>query len=114
MCQVNVTCPECGTINRNLYLDETEGSFECETCGCSSVVPGYRNRAITVCPECGCTEFDFRTLGDRKWRAACRDCGHEMTVVDYYYVETGGRLKHPVYKRSGISRLMEPERRCVV
>lgn len=26
-------CPQCGHINRNLYLEETEGWMECEKCG---------------------------------------------------------------------------------
>ena len=25
-------CPVCGTVNRSLYLDETEGWMECEHC----------------------------------------------------------------------------------
>lgn len=28
----NVKCPLCGTENKNLYLDETNGWFECERC----------------------------------------------------------------------------------
>ena len=28
----NVKCPLCGTENKNLYLDETNGWFECECC----------------------------------------------------------------------------------
>ena len=26
-------CPPCGRWNYNLYLEETEGRFECEKCG---------------------------------------------------------------------------------
>ena len=26
-------CPICGTLNRNLNLDETDGWMECEACG---------------------------------------------------------------------------------
>ncbi len=29
----DVTCPICGTINHNLYLEETQGWMECENCG---------------------------------------------------------------------------------
>ena len=29
----NAECPFCGHINTNLYLEETEGFFECEACG---------------------------------------------------------------------------------
>ena len=28
----DVICPECGHINKNLYLDETNGWMECEKC----------------------------------------------------------------------------------
>lgn len=33
MKKTNVKCPLCGTINRNLYLEETDGWMECERCG---------------------------------------------------------------------------------
>lgn len=33
MRQTDVTCPVCGTVNRNLYLWETNGWYECEYCG---------------------------------------------------------------------------------
>ncbi len=29
----NASCPCCGHMNKNLYLEETEGVFECEACG---------------------------------------------------------------------------------
>lgn len=29
----NVTCPVCGRVNYNLYLDDTEGWMECDCCG---------------------------------------------------------------------------------
>lgn len=28
----DVKCPICGTINQNLYLEETDGWMECEHC----------------------------------------------------------------------------------
>ena len=28
----DVKCPICGTINHNLYLEETDGGMECEHC----------------------------------------------------------------------------------
>ena len=44
----DVKCPECGTMNYSLYLEETEGFMECSCCGCTvqlqreraSVLPG--------------------------------------------------------------------------
>ena len=32
----DVACPICGRVNRRLYLEETEGWMECESCGTSS------------------------------------------------------------------------------
>ncbi|MCD8099389.1 MAG: translation initiation factor 2 [Oscillospiraceae bacterium] len=28
----DIKCPLCGTVNKNLYLDETNGWMECEHC----------------------------------------------------------------------------------
>ena len=32
MDMADAVCPACGTINRNLFLRETDGWFECEYC----------------------------------------------------------------------------------
>ena len=32
MKQYDAKCPLCGTLNRGLYLDETDGWMECEHC----------------------------------------------------------------------------------
>lgn len=32
MKQFNVICPQCGTVNKGLYLEETDGWMECEKC----------------------------------------------------------------------------------
>lgn len=32
MKEYDVKCPVCGTENRNLYLEETNGYMECEKC----------------------------------------------------------------------------------
>ncbi len=36
----DVKCPECGTINKSLFLEETEGHYECERCGYCGTVEG--------------------------------------------------------------------------
>ena len=41
MRKFNAICPVCGRMNRQLYLEETYGSFECEDCGTVSVRPAY-------------------------------------------------------------------------
>ena len=33
MKMTDVACPICGTVNHDLYLEETDGWMECETCG---------------------------------------------------------------------------------
>lgn len=32
MKRYDVKCPVCGTVNKELYLDETDGWMECEHC----------------------------------------------------------------------------------
>lgn len=32
---IDVKCPECGTMNYSLYLEETGGFMECSCCGCT-------------------------------------------------------------------------------
>ena len=41
MRKFNAICPVCGRMNRQLFLEETYGSFECEDCGTVSVRPAY-------------------------------------------------------------------------
>ena len=33
MNRYHVNCPYCGHWNENLFLEETDGTFECEACG---------------------------------------------------------------------------------
>ena len=35
------SCPYCGQRNENLYLDETDGLFECERCGLVTRIVKY-------------------------------------------------------------------------
>ena len=37
-----VKCPVCGTLNKSLFLEETEGTYECEWCGHTGQISGYR------------------------------------------------------------------------
>ena len=37
-----VKCPICGTLNQSLFLEETEGTYECELCGHIGQISGYR------------------------------------------------------------------------
>ena len=32
MKRYDVRCPACGAVNRSLFLEETDGLFECEKC----------------------------------------------------------------------------------
>ena len=42
----DVKCPECGTINTILLLDETEGFYECANFVHCGTVEGYRRIII--------------------------------------------------------------------
>lgn len=35
----DVKCPVCGTVNESLFLEETEGHYECGKCGHKGIVP---------------------------------------------------------------------------
>ena len=37
----DVKCPACGTVNKSLFLEETEGKYECESCGYCGRIQGY-------------------------------------------------------------------------
>ena len=41
MKQYDAKCPLCGTLNRGLYLDETDGWMECEHCHETARVQEY-------------------------------------------------------------------------
>ena len=41
MKKTDVTCPICGKMNRDLYLEETDGWMECECCGNAVQVMDY-------------------------------------------------------------------------
>lgn len=43
-------CPLCGTLNRNLYLQETNGLYECENCGhiIHTTYPGFGRNISSV------------------------------------------------------------------
>ena len=43
-------CPLCGTLNRNLYLQETNGLYECEKCGhvIHTTYPGFGRNISSV------------------------------------------------------------------
>ena len=38
-----VKCPICGTLNKSLFLEETEGKYECEWCVHTGLINGYRH-----------------------------------------------------------------------
>ena len=53
----DIKCPKCGTVNHRLFLQETEGMFECEECGTTScvialkplkVIPYYTRRQLAA------------------------------------------------------------------
>lgn len=44
----DLRCPICGTVNRGLYLEETDGWMECEKCG--NVTQSMEHRQIVLIP----------------------------------------------------------------
>lgn len=48
----DVRCPECGTINYSLYLEETDGWMECEHCGCSAHLLKAKTDDLTDAENC--------------------------------------------------------------
>lgn len=48
----DVRCPECGTINYGLFLEETEGWMECENCGCTAHLLKAKTTDLTDAGNC--------------------------------------------------------------
>ena len=44
----DLRCPICGTVNRGLYLEETDGWMECEKCG--NVTQSMEHRQTVLRP----------------------------------------------------------------
>ncbi len=47
MKRYDVRCPACGAVNRSLFLEETDGLFECEKC---STLTQYSFSDRTILP----------------------------------------------------------------
>ena len=45
---IDVKCPVCGTVNHNLYLEETEGWMECEKCGEVTQVSKHFEKRVKI------------------------------------------------------------------
>ena len=54
---VDVKCPICGTINKSLDLEETDGWMECESCG--DAINKQMHKRVPVCPACRYVSFAF-------------------------------------------------------
>ena len=48
MMSYDLRCPVCGTVNRGLYLEETDGWMECEKCG--NVTQSMEHRQTVLIP----------------------------------------------------------------
>ena len=49
--QYNVKCPICGTVNKNLYLKETDGWFVCEHCQNEQRAAEYTKPPLILIPR---------------------------------------------------------------
>lgn len=48
-------CPVCGKLNKDMYLEETEGRFVCDKCGSEIEIPRFKKpKRIPI--------YDSRTL----------------------------------------------------
>lgn len=45
----DVICPFCGSVNRELFLDETDGVMECEGCGQVVKVVEFEGQKTPIC-----------------------------------------------------------------
>ena len=63
----DLRCPICGTVNRGLYLEETDGWMECEKCG--NVTQSMEHRQTVLIPLILKTS-DIREREDQKWMNA--------------------------------------------
>ena len=50
MKQYDVKCPICGTVNKGLFLDETEGWMECEYCHTVTMSGKYAQQHLVRIP----------------------------------------------------------------
>lgn len=50
MKQYDVKCPICGTVNKGLFLDETEGWMECEHCHTVTMSGKYAQQHLVCIP----------------------------------------------------------------
>ena len=50
MKKYDVKCPFCGTVNKNLFLDETHGWMICEKCQRDSISYSYMMKGLTKIP----------------------------------------------------------------
>ncbi len=48
MKKYDVVCPLCGHINRNMYLDETDGWMECSHCHNTVLSMSYPRRMVRI------------------------------------------------------------------
>ncbi len=50
MKQYDVKCPKCGTLNKNLYLEETNGWMVCDKCGETTQDPIFSQKNKKIIP----------------------------------------------------------------
>ena len=54
----DVKCPACGKVNRDLFLEETNGCFECDNCGIITMFPISERLQSVIDRESGPYEKD--------------------------------------------------------
>ncbi len=83
----DLRCPICGTVNRGLYLEETDGWMECEKCG--NVTQSMEHRQ-------GCCAFKLHSYAYtvfRKCNSVYTDAQHQ-SVLGVFCVKGGYGYDH--------------------
>ncbi|MCD8379128.1 MAG: translation initiation factor 2 [Lachnospiraceae bacterium] len=61
----DVKCPICGTVNHNLYLDETDGWMECECCkNVTCLMENLRTKKVPVFTGKQLAQMDLVSVSD--------------------------------------------------
>ena len=59
---VNINCPLCGAVNRDVDLELTDGMMECEVCRAPSRVISLRPMKVIPCNEWKKTPFRWSKI----------------------------------------------------
>lgn len=79
MSRIQLQCRNCGSVNRNLNLKDTGGSFECEACGSVNRFLGWKDGCFPI------------IISDSGWEVFSRS--HRKDYTDVCLDRMGKRRK---------------------